>query len=79
MTTALRSLGLSPEDAVSVTEIARLLGVARITAHRYTQRDDFPEPLAATSAGRVWLRKDVERWAKDHLPLPEGRPRKDVS
>jgi hypothetical protein len=76
---ALRSLGLAPEDAVSVADIAQLLDVAKITATRYVNRPDFPEPLAATSAGRVWLRKDVQRWAAEQLPLPEGRPRKEPS
>lgn len=71
----LRSLGVAPEDALSVSQIASLYGVSAMTAHRYTLRADFPEPLASTNAGRVWLRKDVERWAKDHLPLQPGRPR----
>jgi predicted DNA-binding transcriptional regulator AlpA len=73
---ALRSLGVSPEDALSVSEIADLFGVKRISAHRYTLRDDFPEPLATTSGGRVWLRRDVERWGREHLPLKPGRPPK---
>jgi hypothetical protein len=40
-------------------------------------RDDFPEPLGKIAAGRVWLRADVETWAKETLPLPTGRPRKE--
>jgi DNA-binding IclR family transcriptional regulator len=74
---ALGSLGVSSEDAMSVSEIARLYGVTPGSAHRYTLRNDFPEPLAATSAGRVWLRADVERWGREHLPLQTGRPRKE--
>jgi len=73
---ALRSLGVAPEDALSIGEIAKLYGVARMSAHRYTRRDDFPEPLAVTSGGRVWLRRDVERWGREHLPLQTGRPPK---
>jgi predicted DNA-binding transcriptional regulator AlpA len=70
---ALGSLDVSPEDALSAGEIAALFGVTRNTVHRYTRRDDFPEPLAVTAAGRVWLRRDVEQWGREHLPLPEGR------
>jgi predicted DNA-binding transcriptional regulator AlpA len=73
---ALRSLGVAPEDALSVTDIARLYGVTRATAHRYSRRADFPEPLAKTGAGRVWLRRDVEKWGREHLPLQTGRPPK---
>jgi predicted DNA-binding transcriptional regulator AlpA len=72
----LGSLGVAPEDALSLSEIARLYGVTRNSAHRYARRADFPEPLTETSAGRVWLRRDVERWGKAHLPLQTGRPRK---
>jgi predicted DNA-binding transcriptional regulator AlpA len=72
----LGSLGVSPEDALSVGEIAKLFGVTRNSAHRYTQRPEFPEPLAVTSGGRVWLRRDVERWGRERLPLQTGRPPK---
>jgi hypothetical protein len=40
-------------------------------------RDDFPEPVGRLAAGRVWFRADVERWGRETLPLPEGRPRKE--
>lgn len=67
---------VSPDEVVGLAEIAELLDVAKRTAWRYTQRDDFPEPLARLSAGLVWRREDVERWAGEHLPLPVGRPPK---
>lgn len=72
----LRSLGVAPEDALSVSDIGRLYGVSTITAHRYTLRPGFPEPLAETTGGRVWLRADVERWGRENLPLRTGRPPK---
>jgi predicted DNA-binding transcriptional regulator AlpA len=80
--TALRSLlesvGVAPEDLVGLVEIIEMLGVSKATAFKYTRRDDFPEPLGHLSAaGPVWLRRDVERWAKETLPLPTGRPRKE--
>ena len=75
----LESLGVAPEDLVGLTEIIDMLGVARATAFKYTRRDDFPEPLGHVSAaGPVWLRRDVQRWAKETLPLPTGRPRKET-
>lgn len=58
-------------------EIAEMLGVTKPTAYRYIGRDDFPEPLGQISTGRVWLRRDVERWAKSTLPLKTGRPKKE--
>ena len=63
---------------VGLAEIAELLGVVKRTAQRYADRPDFPEPLERLAAGPVWLRDDVERWAKAHMPLREGRPRRDV-
>jgi prophage regulatory protein len=59
-----------------VTEIAEMLGVSRQRADQISrQHDDFPSPEAALSAGRVWLRSDVELWMKRHPDRRPGRPR----
>lgn len=73
----LGSPGVAPEDLAGLQEIAEMLGVTKPTAYRYIARNDFPEPLGQISTGRVWLRRDVQRWAKQTLPLPTGRPRKE--
>ena len=75
--TALVSEGVAPEDLAGLQEIAETLGVTKSTAARYIARDDFPEPLGQVSMGRVWLRRDVEKWAKRTLPLRMGRPPKE--
>lgn len=49
---------------VGVTEIAAMLGVTRQRADQLTRRGDFPKPEATISAGRIWKKKDVERWAR---------------
>ena len=74
----LASLGVSPENLVGLSDISRLLDVTMRTTQKYVERDDFPEPFGRIAAGRVWLRADVERWAKETLPLPTGRPRKET-
>jgi excisionase family DNA binding protein len=63
---------------VTVDDIAELLGVSRRTIERYLADEDldFPEPAASFGRVRVWKRRDVERWAKKTLPLPQGRPPK---
>jgi len=70
------SVLVAPEEIVGVTEIAEMLGVPVRTAGRYVTRADFPAPLGTLKRGRVWRRKDVERWGREHLPLQPGRPRK---
>ena len=50
-----------------------------LTAQRYTQRNDFPEPLGRVAGGRVWRRSDVAKWAKQTLPLRVGRPPQETS
>jgi predicted DNA-binding transcriptional regulator AlpA len=69
-------LSVAPEELAGLDEIAQLLGVSKISAKRYTARDDFPEPLGRLAGGRVWRRRDVVKWAERTLPLPPGRPRK---
>ena len=66
---------MSP-DLIGRQELAELLGVTTRTVQRYTERDDFPEPVERLASGRVWRRRDIERWAKKTLPLPSGRPPK---
>lgn len=48
-----------------------MLGVTRQQVDRLAQRDDFPEPVAVLKAGRVWRRRDIERW---HRQNPHRRP-----
>jgi len=75
---ALAFLDMAPEELAGVTEIAQLLGVAKVSAQRYVNRDDFPEPVAVLAGGRVWRRQDVLEWGERTLPLPRpGRPRKE--
>jgi predicted DNA-binding transcriptional regulator AlpA len=72
----LASLGMGPDEVVGLTEIAKMIGVSKRTAVRYRERFDFPQPIARLSAGHIWCRADVESWAREHLPLRTGRPRK---
>lgn len=75
---ALASLGVSSEEIVGLVEIAEMFGVTKRTAARWRSRPDFPEPLARLSAGLIWRRVDVEKWAARTLPLPRtGRPPKE--
>ena len=56
-------------------EIAVMLGVSRQRVQQLTGRGDFPEPYDVLLGGRVWLRSDVEAWARAHGRLiGEGRP-----
>jgi predicted DNA-binding transcriptional regulator AlpA len=75
--TRIGSFGVSPEELAGLQEVAELLGVTKRTATRYVDRDDFPDPLGRISTGRVWWRKDVEKWARNTLPLRAGRPPKE--
>ncbi len=74
------SAGVAPDELASLFEISRMLGVTKRTVQRYAERPDFPEPIDRLAAGRVWRRADVEAWAREHLPLPTGRPpRRDAA
>jgi predicted DNA-binding transcriptional regulator AlpA len=68
---------VSPEDLVGVSEIAAMFDVAKNTAWRWSQREDFPGPEARLSSGPIWKRTDVKAWGKQRLPLPAGRPRRE--
>jgi prophage regulatory protein len=57
-----------PDRFVGLGEIALMLGVDARRASRTTYRASFPEPVARISLGRVWWRKDVEAWIREHRP-----------
>lgn len=51
---------------MGVAEIAEMLGITRQGVDKLVRtRDDFPPPLAVLTAGRIWRREDVERWARE--------------
>jgi predicted DNA-binding transcriptional regulator AlpA len=47
------------------TEIAELLGVSRQRAQQLYKAGVLPEPMDVLSMGPVWLRADVEKWARE--------------
>jgi hypothetical protein len=49
------------------------LSTSRAQVSRWSLRDDFPEPVARLRMGPIWMRGDVERWAKGRKP--NGRRR----
>jgi predicted DNA-binding transcriptional regulator AlpA len=62
-------------DLVGAAEVAQMLNVSRQQVHRLSRREDFPDPVAVLQAGKIWRRRDVERWAATH-PRKPGRPEK---
>jgi glutathione-regulated potassium-efflux system ancillary protein KefG len=56
------------EDLIGAAEVADIVGLAhRNSLTTYLPRyDDFPRPVVDLSRSRVrlWLRQDIERWAK---------------
>lgn len=65
------TLDLPREDGVhglylvALGDIANLAGVEKDTVAKWIMRhSDFPAPFAATSAGKIWERADIEAWLK---------------
>jgi hypothetical protein len=52
-------------------EIAEMFGVSRQRAQQITGRKDFPRPYDVLRAGKIWKRRAVEQWARDHGRLSE--------
>lgn len=54
-----------PDHLMGQTEIAELLGVSRQRAQQLYKEGTLPPPADVLAMGPVWLREDVERWARD--------------
>jgi hypothetical protein len=48
-----------------VAEAAEILGWDKRRVITYIDRGHFPDPIAALAGGRVWLREDVEDYARN--------------
>jgi predicted DNA-binding transcriptional regulator AlpA len=49
---------------VGPAEIAQLLGVSRQRVTQLAAHPDFPPPAQELVMGKVWLRSDIESWAR---------------
>jgi len=60
---------------MSVAEIADYLGVTRQRVNQLMhQSGDFPTPIAELAIGRIWAKRDVERWSRSLHRRPGRRP-----
>lgn len=50
---------------VGVAEVAELLGLTRQRVNQLSRKPDFPKPEVVLSAGKVWKREAIEKWAKE--------------
>jgi len=48
-----------------VAEAAEVMGWDKRRVVTYIDRGRFPEPIQSLASGRVWVRKDLERFAED--------------
>jgi hypothetical protein len=58
-----------------VAEAADIMGWDKRRVITYLDRGSFPEPLTALASGRVWLREDLEDYARDWRARHGARPR----
>lgn len=58
-------------DLMAMPEVTSLLGVSKQRVYQLIARGGFPEPVATISVGRIWLREDVERWARENGRLTD--------
>lgn len=63
---------IDPADLLDANEVADLLGLAhRQAVSTYRRRyDDFPQPVVEKSRCVLWLRSDIETWARTTGRLP---------
>lgn len=54
-----------PDHLMDLHAIAELLGVSKQRAQQLAAGGKMPEPVAELRIGRVWLRADVEKWARE--------------
>jgi predicted DNA-binding transcriptional regulator AlpA len=46
-------------------DIAKLLGITQQRVDQLSRTGKMPEPVATVSLGRIWLRSEIEAWARE--------------
>ncbi|MFJ9315739.1 helix-turn-helix transcriptional regulator [Pimelobacter simplex] len=54
-----------PEHLMGIAEIAEHLGISRTRVHQLRSEGALPEPYDSLAMGPVWLRADIEKWARE--------------
>jgi predicted DNA-binding transcriptional regulator AlpA len=67
--------GMAKPDLVGLAEVAEMLGTSRRQAIRWTQREDFPDPILRLRATPVWEGREVRRWKREREPDKRSRAR----
>ena len=57
-----------PGELVAAGEILKMLGVGRSRFREIRRHPAFPAPYLELSVGAVWLKRDVERYIREHRP-----------
>ncbi|HEU5151507.1 MAG TPA: hypothetical protein VFU19_13470 [Iamia sp.] len=57
---------VDPSDLIDTTEVATLIGVApgSVSVYRKRVQYEFPAPVIEKGRCLLWLRSDVEAWAR---------------
>jgi prophage regulatory protein len=50
---------------MGVREVAALLDSSPQRADQLSNEPDFPAPTAVLASGRIWIRSEVEAWARE--------------
>ncbi|MEU4366160.1 hypothetical protein [Micromonospora chersina] len=59
-------------ELVGAAEIRDMLGgISRQRVNVITNAKGFPDPIAVLQMGKVWRRRDVERWIAEHRPVQD--------
>ena len=68
------------EDLIDAQAVAEILGLAqRNSVSAYQRRyPDMPRPVVNLGPKRplLWLRSDIEKWARGRVRVKRGRPSK---
>lgn len=63
----------TPRYLVGAAEISQMLGgLSRQRVQQIINRRDFPRPYDVLAMGKIWKRKSVETWAREHGRLTDG-------
>lgn len=68
----------APTELMSPTEVAEHLGVRASTVRGYLARGQMPAPYVTLGSGPIWLRTEIERWAKERPRAGKSQEQADA-
>lgn len=60
-----KGLKMNSSKGLTISEVAALLGVSKVTVHNWKHQGRLPDPISRTASPTRWTKDSIEQWKRD--------------